>query len=155
MGLTLIVAVVGCASGGSGGGSGSSVFRQDIGIVMVQPLLLAREKIFAKHQIPMLREQDTTRSINWETQWIPRNPVPEESAAGVVAARNRIFIKGTYVEERLDGTPVLRVRFEVENQVQTSMDPQWHAGPMPEAAKDLYQEVYDDLMLELRAGIIR
>jgi hypothetical protein len=81
--------------------------------------------------------------------------VAEEAAAGVTAARNRIFIKGTYVEERIDGTPVLRVRFEVENQVQTPMDPEWHAGPIPEAAKELYREVYDDLMLELRAGIIR
>jgi len=116
---------------------------------------LARDKIFAKYHIPMLREQDTGRTINWETQWVPRNPVPEEAAVGAVAARNRIFIKGTYVEERLDGTPVLRVRFEVENQFQTAMDPEWHPGPVPEAAEEMYQEIYDDLMMELRAGVIR
>jgi hypothetical protein len=122
---------------------------------MVAPLTTAREKVFGKYSIPMYREEDTSRSIFWETQWIPRNPAPEERAAGVTAARNRIIIRGTYVDERLDGSVVLRVRWEVENQVRTQMDQEWHPGPMPSEAVDQYEEVYDDIMLEVRAGIIR
>ena len=84
---------------------------------MLGPLTTARVKIFGKYTIPMYREEDTARSIMWETQWLPRQAAPEESAAGVTEARNRIIIRGTYVDERLDGTVVLRVRFEVENQI--------------------------------------
>jgi len=147
---------MGCASGGSGGGSGgSNVFRKDIGKVMVRPLTTAREKVFGKHIIPMYREDNTTRTIDWESQWMPRGPAPEEMVAGVRAGRNRVFIRGIYVEERLDGTVVLRVRLEVENQIQTDLDPEWHPGPMPPIVVEKFQEVYDDLMMELRAGVIR
>jgi hypothetical protein len=147
-----LVAVAGCASGGS---SGSTTLRRDIGNVMVPPLETAREKVFGKYLIPMYREESTTRSIMWETQWMPREAAPEELAAGVRAGRNRIIFRGTYVEERLDGTPVLRVRFEVENQIQTELDPEWHPGPIPESVEDRFQEIYDDLMAEVRMGIIR
>ena len=152
IGLVLSVAVAGCASGGSGG---RTTFRRDIGNVMIPPLTVAREKVFGKYQIPMFREEGTSRSIMWETDWMPRQPAPEEAGAGVTGGRNRIIIRGTYVEERMDGTPVLRVRLEVENQVRTSMNPEWHPGPMPESVEERFEEVYDDLMLEVRAGIIR
>ncbi|NNM06654.1 MAG: hypothetical protein HKO65_16285 [Gemmatimonadetes bacterium] len=150
--LVLSVAVAGCASGGSGG---RTTLRRDIGNVMIPPLTTAREKVFGKYQIPMYREEGTSRSIMWETDWLPRQPAPEETAAGVTGGRNRITIRGTYVEERMDGTPVLRVRLEVENQIRTALNPEWHPGPMPEAVEDRFEEIYDDLMLEVRAGIIR
>jgi len=152
VGLLLTAAMTGCATGGAGGGS---VLRRDIGNVMLAPLTAAREKIFGKHTIPMYREEDTARSIMWETQWLPRQPAPEEMEMGVTGGRNRIIMRGTYVDERLDGTVVLRVRFEVENMIQTQTNPEWHPGPMPESVEDRFEEIYDDLMLEVRAGIIR
>jgi hypothetical protein len=152
VGLFLSIALAGCASGGSGG---SSTLRRDIGNVMLRPLTTARTKIFGKYTIPMYREEDTARSIMWETQWLPRQPAPEESGAGVTEAQNRIIMRGTYVDERLDGTVVLRVRFEVENQIRTGLNPDWHPGPIPESVEDRFDEIYDDLMMEVRAGIIR
>ena len=119
LGLALSVVVAGCATGGSGGGN---VIRKDLGKVMVGPLTSAREKVFGKHTIPMYREEDSARTILWESQWIPREAEPEESALGATAGRNRILIRGNYVEERMDGTVVLRVRFEVENQIQTDLN---------------------------------
>jgi len=152
LGLIASVGLAGCASGGSGG---STVLRKDIGKVMVAQLTTAREKVFGKHTIPMYREENTSRTLYWETQWLPRGPAPEESAEGVRGGRNRIILRGTYVEERLDGTVVLRVRFEVENQIQTDLNPEWHPGPVPPMVEEMFEEVYDDLMLELRAGVIR
>jgi hypothetical protein len=122
---------------------------------MVAPLTTAREKVFGKHIIPMYREELTTRTLYWETQWMPRQPTPEELTAGVQQGRNRVIMRGNYAEERLDGTPVLRVRFEVENQIQTKLEPAWHPGVMPPAVEEKFQEVYDDLMAEVRMGIIR
>lgn len=153
LGPVLFFGVAGCATGG--GSSGTSVLRRDIGAVMITPLITAREKIFSKHRIPVLRDEATSRSLHWESQWIPRALTPEESAAGVAEARNRVFLRGTYVDERLDGTVVVRVRYEVENSIRTTMDPAWHPGDMPPAVEETFDEVYSDLMMELRAGIIR
>ena len=86
---------------------------------------------------------------------MPREATPEELVAGVTGGRNRIIMRGTYSEQRLDGTLVFRMRFEVENEIQTQMDPAWHPGPMPPAVEETFKEVYDDLMMELRAGVIR
>jgi hypothetical protein len=122
---------------------------------MVAPLQTAREKVFGKHQIPMLREEDTARSIYWESQWLPRETAPEEAAGGASEARNRVLVRGTYAEERIDGTVVLRVRFEVENQIRTELEPEWHPGPLPAMVEERFSQVYDDFMLEVRAGIIR
>ena len=73
LGLVLSIAVAGCASGGS---SGRTSIRRDIGNVMVAPLTTARVKVFGKYTIPMYRETDTSRSLMWETQWLPRLPAP-------------------------------------------------------------------------------
>jgi len=154
LGLMVSLAASGCASGGSGGGS-SSTLRKDIGAVMEAPLLEAREKIFGKYSIPMLREEDTSRSIYWETQWMPREPTPEEVAEGVSESRNRIIIRGNFVDQRLDGSVVLRARFDVENQVRSQMNPGWHPGPMPSSVEDSFEEIYEDFRLELRTGVIR
>ncbi len=154
LGLALCFGLAGCATFG-GSSSANNVFRRDIGAVMVRPLETAREKVFGKHTIPVLREEDTARTIYWESQWLPRDLAPEESAAGVTGARNRVFLRGNYVDERLDGSIVVRVRFEVENEVRTAMDPEWHPGAMPSEVEKRFEEIYQDLMLELRAGIIR
>ena len=154
--LALSVAAGGCASGGSGGDSaGSTSFREEIGKVMERPVTLARDKIFGRFTIPMLREESTARTIYWETQWMPRDPSPEELAAGATGARNRIIMRGTFSEERLDRTPVFRMRFEAENQIRTQLNPEWHPGIMPPVAEERFQEIYDNLMLELRTGVIR
>ncbi len=152
VGLALSAVVAGCATGGTGG---EYSFRRDIGKVMVGPLTTARDKVFGQHSLAMYRETDTSTSFMWEAQWMPRQPAPEESAVGATGARNRVIMRGTYVEERLDGTPVFRVRFEVENQIRTEIDPEWHPGPVPPQVEELFQEVYDDLMTEVRMGIIR
>lgn len=154
LGLVLLFGVAGCATSG-GGSRGASVLRRDIGAVMVAPLTAAREKIFGRYTIPVLREEDTARSLYWESQWLPRNLTPEESAAGVTEARNRVFLRGNYVDERLDGTVVVRVRYEVENYVRTATDPEWHPGAMPPTVEERFDGIYKDLMLELRVGIIR
>jgi hypothetical protein len=122
---------------------------------MVQPLVTAREKIWGKHTIPLFREENTSRTLLWESQWMPRQPEGDETVAGVTGARNRVFMRGTLSGENLDGTFIYRVRFEAENQVQTTGTPDWHPAPFPPEVRERFKRVYDDLMLELRTGIIR
>jgi len=156
LGLTLALTLSGCASGGGGGSSsGDALFREDLGRVMLQPLVRAREKIWGKHQIPIYREEDTSRSFLYESRWMPRPVTAEEALGGASGGRNRVFIRGTLAEEYLDGTPIFRVRFEVENQIQTQANPDWHPAPMPPEVRERFKRVYDDLALELRTGIIR
>lgn len=156
VGLTLALTLSGCATGGGGGSSsGDALYREDLGRVMLQPLLRAREKIWGKHSIPIYREEDTARTFLFESQWMPRQVTAEEALGGATGGRNRVFIRGTLTGENLDGTPVFRGRYEVENQIQTQANPDWFPAPMPPEVRQIFKRVYDDLMLELRSGIIR
>ena len=157
LGLTLALTVAGCATAGGGGGAsaGDALYREDLGRVMVAPLITAREKIWGRHTIPLYREETTARSIYWESEWLPRLPAPEETLGGTIGGRNRVVMRGTQAGENLDGTFIFRVRFEVQNQVQTQVFPEWHPAPMPPEVRERFKQVYDDLMLELRTGLIR
>jgi len=153
LGLTLALTFSGCASVGSG--SPDALYREDLGRVMMQPLLLAREKIWGRYSIPIYREEDTARAFLFESQWMPRQPTAEEAFGGATGARNRVFIRGTLAGENLDGTNVFRTRFEVENQIQTAANPDWFPAPMPPEAQQTFKRVFDDMILELRTGVIR
>jgi len=153
--IALALASTGCASGGSGGGgddSRDSIYREDVGQVLFQPLEAARMKMWGKHSIPLLRDDHTSRSLMWESEWIRRAPSPSEYAT---AARNRVIMRGRQVGENLDGTGMYRVTFEVENQVQTDGVPDWHPSPFPKEVLDTYRRLYSDLMLEVRTGVRR
>jgi hypothetical protein len=153
LGLTLALTLSGCASGGGAGTD--SLYRADLGRVMIQPLLTAREKIFGRYSIPMYREESSARAFLFESQWIPRQVTAEEALGGATGGRNRVFIRGTLAGENLDGTNVFRTRFEVQNQIQTATNPDWFPAPMPPEARQTYKRVFDELILELRTGVIR
>lgn len=154
LGLTLTLS--GCASGGGGGSSsGDALYREDLGRVMVVPLVRAREKIWGKHNIPIYRDESEARSLLYESQWMPRPPTAEEALGGATDGRNRVIMRGTLAGENLDGTFIYRVRFEVENQIQTQANPDWYPAPMPPEVRERFKRVFDDLALELRTGVIR
>lgn len=153
----LTLAPMGCASGGGGGDDGSvdnreSLYREDVGRVLFQPLEAARMKIWGKHNIPMLRDDHSGRGLLWESEWIRRPPTSGELAT---AGRNRVVLRGYQTGENLDGTGVYRVTFEVENQVLTDGAPDWHPAPFPKEVKETFQRLYSDLMMEVRAGVRR
>ena len=150
--IALTLAPMACASGGGGGGGSELLYREDIGRVLYQPLEIARQKIWTKHSIPLLREENAGRNLMWESHWIERTPLASELALG---ARNRVTMRGYQVGENLDGTGNYRMTWEVQNQIRTAATPEWHPVPFPDEVRDIFRRVYNDLMMEVRAGVRR
>ena len=154
--LLCVLALAGCASSGGGGDDESSaVYRESMGQVVLPPLQEAREKIWQRHNIHLYREESAFRSIYYESEWIPREPTPEEVAAGATSAGNRVVIRGRRAGETMDGVPSFSVTHEVQNQVRTAEHPEWHPAPMPEPVLEEYRRIYADLRMEVQAGIRR
>lgn len=159
--LLLALAASGCASGGGGAGGdqGSETFRADLGNVIQSPLVDAREKVWTRHSIPLRREEVLHRSLYFESDWMVRQVEPEERAAGIGEARNRVVLRGVRTgDELLDGVPVegrFRATLEVENQVRTEAQPEWHPAPMPAEVLARFRRVVGDMEMEVRAGVRR
>lgn len=152
----LLLTLAGCASSGNGDGDDASdVYRENMGQVVLGPLIEAREKIWQRHSIPLRREESTYRTLYWESEWIPRQPTTEEAAEGVTDARNRVIIEGRRTSVTMDGAPSFSVTHRVENQARSAAIPEWHPAPIPESVRTQYRRIYSDLMLEVRAGVRR
>jgi len=109
-------------------------------------------KIWGKHSIPLYRTENDGRELYWESDWIRR---PATSSEAANAGRTRVIMRGYQTGQNLDGTGVYRMTFEVENQIRTDAVPDWHPAPFPEEVKDIFERVYNDLMMEVRAGVRR
>ena len=150
--IALTLAPVGCASGGGGGGAENAIYREDIGRVLFAPLEEARMKIWGKHSIPLYRHENTGRNLLWESDWIQRPAADGESAE---AGRNRVILRGYQSDSNLDGTGNYRMTFEVQNQIRTVTTPEWHPAPFPDEVRTTYRRLFQDLMMEVRAGVRR
>jgi hypothetical protein len=64
-------------------------------------------------------------------------------------------MRGYQVGENLDGTGNYRMTWEVVNEIRTADQPEWHPAPFPDEVRDIYERVYNDLMMEVRAGVRR
>lgn len=150
----LLVGLGACAS--SGGSEGSNVYRENLGRVLATPLEEARDLIWGKHAIPVERRTESPQNIRVESQWMIRPPEPAEAAQGVIEARNRVILDARFLEREMDMSEgVYRATLEVRNQIRTETAPDWHPGPMPEAVRERFRRVYNDMRLEVATGIRR
>jgi hypothetical protein len=123
--------------------------------VILAPLEEARLAIWGKHSIPLARDQRSSRSVVYESLWMPRDVTPAEAAAGVLEARNRVILDARFLEGQMDMSGVYRATFEVQNEVRTELVDEWHPAAIPQEAIDRYRPVFNDMRLELQTGIRR
>ena len=151
--LALIVIVSACASGGSRQGG---LLREDLGRQVVYRVNDAQIEYFGKHQILIRRRLIEDRQFLFESPWMVRDIPAEEVARGVFEARNRVILRGRFIERGLDpGLNIFRVTFEVENEVRTEELTDFHPAPFPDEVRARFMALYDDLNLELNTGIRR
>ena len=128
----------------------------NLGRVLAGPLEEARLLIWGKHAIPMEREQRSSQNIRVESVWMMRGPEPAEAAAGVLQARNRVVLDARALEREMDMSEgPYRATLEVRNEVRSETVPDWHPGPMPDAVRERFREVYNDMRLEVATGVRR
>ncbi len=153
-GALLCVIAAGCATGGVSSQS-ANLWREDMGRVTRVTLETGLDKIVRKYALQIARTQDSSREIYYETLWTEREVLADEEARGVTHARNRILVKGRRLESTMANDGVYRITWELENEV-TSMGAEgWHPDVVPDQVIDDYRDIYSDLMLEVRTGLIR
>ncbi len=144
----------GCATGGVSSRT-ANLWREDMGRVTRITLEAGLDKIVRKYALQIARRQDSSREIYFETIWTEREVLADEEARGVTHARNRILLKGRRLESTMAGAGVYRITWELENEV-TSMGAEgWHPDAVPDGVIEDYRDIYSDLMLEVRTGLIR
>ncbi len=113
------------------------------------------DKVFRKHSIEMRREQAEMgdREIRFESVWKARQVMATEEGAGVTGARSRIVINGSLLDLQSGGDGIYRVWWQVENEVTSVANADWHRGPLPDQVREQYRPVLSDLELEVRTGI--
>ena len=148
----LLAGLSGCVSAG-GGPVSENFWREDLGRLNQATLEVGLAKILQKHGLRLDRQYETGRDIRWELNWVPREIVAEEEVRGVTNARNRIVIRG--VESGLGEVDFYRMTWELQNEVTSMADQNWHPDVVPASVKDEFQPVYTDLMLEVRTGVRR
>ena len=144
----------GCATGGVSGRS-ANLWREDMGRVTRVTLETGLDKIVRKYALQIARTQDSSREIYYETIWTEREVFADEEARGVTHARNRILLKGRRLESTMAGAGVYRITWELENEVTSMAAEGWHPDVVPDEVIEDYRNIYSDLMLEVRTGLIR
>lgn len=154
--VLLVVLTAACASASGGEGDGSSEeFEEQLGRILYPPLQEAMDKILPKYRLSLRRSEEQFASLYYETEWMTREVTAEEQAEGVTDARHRAIISGRRVGETMDGIGEFRVTFTAQNQVRSQAEPAWHPAPGPQAFFDFWEEVYNDLRLEVATGVRR
>lgn len=152
--MALCVLAAGCATGGVSSQS-ASLWREDMGRVTRVTLETGLDKIVRKYALQIARTQDSSREIYYETIWTQREVFADEDARGVTHARNRILLKGRRLESTMAGAGVYRITWELENEVTSTGADGWHPDVVPDEVIEDYRDIYSDLMLEVRTGLIR
>jgi len=136
----------GCASGGGGPGiQDPSLFRRDMGRATYLDIREGVDKILTKYGFNVWRFQENFSSLYFETDWLMREPYPEERDLGVERARSRIILEG-----RRSGD-LFRLRFSAENEVW--LRGEWQRIALNDQWRKKLQRLVSDLEMEIRSGV--
>ncbi len=159
--IGLVMAVTACASSGVSPGS-EGVWREDMGRMSRETMVAGLDRIVRKHALKVDREQERNREFVYELAWISRDVTAEEEVFGVTDARNRIVIRGRTSGGVAGGTDadvmsreVYRVSWELQNEVVSVTNPEWHSGRIPELVVERFRPIFADLGMEIRSGLNR
>lgn len=151
-----VVATTACASGGVSAVS-EGVWREDMGRMTRETVVAGIDRIVRRHALKVDREDERARDFLYELAWISRDVSAEEEVFGVTDARNRIVIYG-----RLSGVggldaeaSIFRVTWELQNEVASVTNPEWHSGRIPESVIEWFRPVFSDLEMEIGTGLDR
>ncbi len=151
--LPCVMILAACASGGGGGLS--TRYSRDLGRHLLPTLGEARLKVWAKHNWHVRREEREQQNVYWESDWRAFNPPEGGALTGPTEARIRILVRGRRMVAELDGGAQYRVTLEGVYEVSGGTSSEWRPAPIPEEAEDVFDQVYNDMSLEIRTGIRR
>lgn len=138
--LAVAAALYACASGGTG----SAVYRRDIGNASFVDAMDRSMLILTRHHYEV-NQLDSIPFVRIETHWRPRAPFDDELGMGVTQAETRIIVTARVRGETEVGS-VYNVQMQVENRVRAGGVPDWNER----TNTPLFREYADKIVQDLR-----
>ena len=132
-----------CATGGPLVND-DSLWREDMGLVSSAAWSQGLNRVLRKYALQLYLAETHGADLYYETGWETRELLAHEEAGDVTAARNRIVFRGRSVGRDY------QFSWELQNEVTTVADENWHPGPLPDEVKEEYNTLYRELLMEIR-----
>ena len=134
-----------CATGGALAND-DSLWREDMGLVSSAAWNQGLNRVLRKYALQLYLAETQGTDLYFETGWETRALLAHEEVGNVTAARNRLVFRGRNVGRDY------QFSWELQNEVTTVEDRNWHPGPLPDEVREEYRTtLYRDLVMEIRA----
>ena len=156
LGLTLpivVLAAFGCAAS-SGGSSGATTYRKDLGNATVNDFARYTRRMLDREHFEIEQADSSANYQNFKTRWRQRYPYDDEIALGVVEIQTQLTLRARSRGSGGGGTADLRtVEMIVQNMARLSGSDQWILTVYTATFKEYIDEIARDLKTEFSTGI--
>lgn len=112
------------------------------------------QRLLMRYQYELVRFEETSDQIYYETEWKNRTPFDDELELGIVEGRTRFTINA-HPRGRIGvgGADLNVVRLFGENMVRYEGSDEWLRVPMSKMLRAYFNKFAEELKLEFRTGI--
>jgi len=154
--LTLPVMVVtafGCAAS-SGGSSGATTYRKDLGTATPHDFALHTQQMLDREHYEIEQADSSANYHNIKTRWWLRFPYDDEIAMGVVEIQTQLTLRARSRGSGGGGTADVRsVEMIVQNMARLSGSDQWVLTVYTPMFREYIDEIARELKTEFSTGI--
>lgn len=143
--LALLIAVGGCATGGSAGGD--SQYRERMGLATQTDAQRVVSLVFNRAGYEMI-ERSGPPLVVYESPWKVRSLLPDERAEGIVEAESRLRVEGRQRLDTIEGDQYFALTFIAENRTRAA-DGEWRTSVQTPGFVAYAEEIKEDLESEL------
>jgi hypothetical protein len=144
----------GCAAGSSGGGSGATTYRKDLGNVTPRDFSFHTRRLLARYHYEFEQEDSSASYQNFKTRWYQRFPLEDEIAQGVVEIQTQLTVRARSRGSGGGGMADLRsAELVAQNMARLQDSPQWVLTVMTPMFKEYIDEIAQELKTEFSTGI--
>ena len=156
LGLTLpivVLAAFGCAAS-SGGSSGATTYRKDLGNATVNDFARYTRRMLDREHFEIEQADSSANYQNFKTRWRQRYPYDDEIALGVVEIQTQLTLRARSRGVGGGGTADLRsTELIVQNMARLSSSDQWILTVYTATFQDYIDVIARDLKTEFSTGI--
>lgn len=160
--FTLLLGVfmaAGCA--GSSSGNKANIpspnnYTTEVGVATDFDFKEKTRRILDKYQYEIVRFEESSDMIYFETRWKDRYPFEDEDQLGISQARSRFILEARPRTRGIRGSvKVFRITVIAENEALYLGSEEWQHVPMTSSYKKYVKRFAEDLRSEFRSGIRR
>jgi hypothetical protein len=149
-----VLLAFGCAAATSGGGTGGTDYRKDLGNVTPHDFSLHGRRILTRYHYEMEQEDSSAAYQQLKTRWYKRYPYDDELQMGVVEIQTQITLRARSRGGGAGGSGDLRsAELIAQNMARMEGSSDWVLTVMSPMFKEYIDEIARELKTEFSTGI--